>query len=156
MGMADEPEDESTEARFRRVQEDLRAMELSNLPDEEVDARLDDLKQRTASGLPEVPSDLDARMSRFESRTAAAKNVHRQAKGEEQSRLANDTKAARGLGIGLAAAYALIGLPLVGALLGFLLARVAPGPWIALGAVVGFVGGIAFVVYLSGREGNRS
>ncbi len=154
--MADEPEDESTEERFRRVQEELRALELPNMPDDEVEARVARIKERTPTGLPDVPTDLDARLGKFESRAAAAKVVHDKAKGTEYSRIASDGKATRGLGVGLAIAYALIGLPLVGALLGFLLSRVVGGPWVAIGAVLGFIGGIAFTVYLSAREGNRT
>ena len=43
-------------------------------------------------------------------------------------------------------------IPLLGIVLGFLLNKVVPGPWIAVGVVGGFVAGIAFALFLGNRE----
>lgn len=153
--MTEEPEeDESTEARFRRVQEELRAMELPEMPDEEVEARLADIQGRGRPSLPDVPLVEDG-LKDLESRTAKARGVHRSTKIAEQSRIEQDGRASKGLGVGLAIAYALIGLPLVGLGLGFLLHQALGGPWIPIGVVAGFVGGIVFALFLSGRESGR-
>jgi F0F1-type ATP synthase assembly protein I len=91
----------------------------------------------------------------LESRTAKARGVHRQTQAEAAGRTERDGKAAKGLGVGLAIAYALIGLPLVGAGVGYLLSRALGGPWVAIGAVGGFVGGIGFALFVNGRESSR-
>ena len=147
--MADEPqEEESTEARFRRVQEELRAMELPDMPDEAVDAHLEEMKSRSFGDLPSVDAQFDA----IEKRASAARLTHAKAKNEEPSRIASDRRASRGLGIGMAMAYTMIGLPLLGAIIGFLINKVAPGPWVPAGVVVGFIAGVVFALYLSNRE----
>jgi F0F1-type ATP synthase assembly protein I len=149
--MTEEPEDESTEARFRRVQEELRAMELPEIPDEEVDAKLQDLKSRSFDELPSV----DAQFADLEKRASAARVTHNKAKNSEPSRIEGDRRASRGLGIGMAMAYTMLGLPLLGIVLGFLLNKVLPGPWIAVGVLVGFIAGVAFAIFLSNRERNK-
>lgn len=146
--MNEEPEDESTEARFRRVQEELRAMQLPDMPDDEVDARLADIQSRPMGELPGFEDHLDS----LESRAIKARGVHNRAKNAEPSKIDSDRRASKGLGIGLAMAYTMIGLPLLGIVLGFLLNRVVPGPWIAVGVVGGFVAGIAFALFLGNRE----
>ena len=147
--MAEEPEeDESTEARFRRVQEELRAMELPDMPDDEVDARLADLQSRPVGELPHF----EEHLTRLESRAGQARVVHNKAKNAETGRVDRDRRASRGLGIGMAMAYTMIGLPLLGIVLGFLLNKVVPGPWIAVGVVVGFCAGVGFALFLGNRE----
>ena len=147
--MAEEPEqEESTEARFRRVQEELRTMELPDMPDEAVDAQLEDMKSRSFGDLPNV----DAQFDSLEKRASAARQTHAKAKNADSSRIGSDGRAARGLGIGLAMAYTVLGLPLFGLVVGYLLNRVVPGPWIPIGVVVGFIAGVVFAVFLSNRE----
>ncbi len=148
VAMTEEPEDESTEARFRRVQEELKAMELPEIPDDEVDAKLQDLKSRSFGELPSV----DAQFESLEKRASAARVTHSKAKNAEPSRIDSDRRASRGLGLGMAMAYTMIGLPLLGIVLGFLLNKVFPGPWIAVGVLAGFVAGVGFAVSLSNRE----
>ncbi len=153
--MAEEPEeDESTEARFRRVQEELRAMELPDMPDDEVDARLEEIKGRGRMSMPEVPLGEEA-LKELERRTTQARVTHTKAQGDVANRRASDAKAAKGLGIGLAIAYGLIGLPILGLGIGFLLQKAIGGPWVAIGVTVGFVGGIAFAMYVNARESDR-
>ena len=150
--MAEEPEeDESTEARFRRVQEELRAMELPEMPDDEVDARLAEISSRPIGELPSF----DDHLTSLESRTTKARGVHDKAKNTEAGRVESDRKASRGLGIGMAMAYTMIGLPLLGIVLGYLLNKVVPGPWIAVGVVAGFIAGVAFALFLGNREKDR-
>jgi F0F1-type ATP synthase assembly protein I len=147
--MAEEPEEEeSTEAGFRRVQEELRAMELPEMPDDEVEARLEAIRDRPSGEIP----DFEDSLTRLESRSAKARVVHNKAKNTEVGKADSNRKSSRGLGIGLAMAYTMLGLPLVGALLGFLLNRVFPGPWIMVGVVGGFCAGIGFALFLGNRE----
>ena len=147
--MAQEPEEEeSTEARFRRVQEELRSMELPEVPDEEIEAKLETMKGGLGADLPHF----DDPLTSLEARAGKARGVHRRAMNAEPSRIDGDRRASKGLGVGLASAYTMIGLPLVGAILGFLLNKAVPGPWVPLGVVVGFVAGVAFALFLGNRE----
>jgi F0F1-type ATP synthase assembly protein I len=147
--MAEDPEEEeSTEARFQRVQEELRAMELPDMPDEAVDAHLEDMKSRSFGELPSVDAQFDA----IEKRASAARLTHSKAKNDEPGRIAGDRRASRGLGIGLAMAYTMIGLPLLGIVIGYLINQVSPGPWIAIGVVAGFIAGVVFALFLGNRE----
>ena len=149
--MPEEPEDESTEARFRRVQEELRGMELPEIPDEGIDERVRAMGGRGPTSLPDVPD-----TATFESRTRKAQGTHLAAKAEERSRLASDAKANKGLGIGLAIAYALLGLPMVGLGVGYLLDRALDATaWKGVGTLVGAVAGIAFAVLMLNRENSR-
>ena len=123
-------------------------MELPEMPDEEVDARLADIQSRPIGSLPSFDDHLDS----LESKAMRARGVHQKAQNAEPSRIASDRRASRGLGIGLAMAYTMIGLPLLGIVLGFLLNKLVPGPWIAVGVVGGFIAGVAFALFLGNRE----
>lgn len=126
-------------------------MELPDIPDDEVDAQLEAMKSRSFSDLPEV----DAQFESIEKRASAARVSHSKAKNSEPSRIDSDRRASRGLGIGMAMAYTMIGLPLLGIVLGFLLNKVVPGPWIVIGVVGGFILGVAFALFLGNRERNN-
>jgi F0F1-type ATP synthase assembly protein I len=99
---------------------------------------------------PEPPSDeeLDARLAAQKERLDAARRKYEANKGSSQL----DPKTSRGLGIGLSAAYAIIGLPLVGAGLGWLLDRaLGTAFFVVVGVVAGLVGGMWHAVQLSNR-----
>ena len=123
-------------------------MELPEMPDEAVDAQLEAMKSRSFGELPSV----DAQFDSLEKRASAARLTHAKAKNDEPSRIASDRRASRGLGIGMAMAYTMLGLPLLGIIIGFLINKVSPGPWIAIGVVAGFIAGVVFALFLSNRE----
>lgn len=123
-------------------------MELPEVPDDEVEARMAAIRDRPIESVPGFEDPLAA----LESRAGKARGVHRKAMNAEPSRIDGDRRAAKGLGIGLAMAYTMIGLPLLGLLIGFGLNRLVPGPWIAVGVVLGFVAGVAFALFLGNRE----
>ncbi len=154
--MAEEfEEEESTEARFRRVQDELRALELPEISDEEVNARLNAIKGQGRASLPDVPLG-DSRLRELEARTTKARGTHHQAKGGEPSARASDQKAAKGLGVGLAIAYAFLGLSMAGLGIGYLIDQATgSSAWKGLGTVVGAIGGIVFAIVLSNRESSR-
>ena len=86
--------------------------------------------------------DVQERRSRMDA------EIDRQRRGDQES--------ARGLGTGLMAAYALIGLPMVGAGAGYLLNRVTGGnAWLPIFAILGMVAGIWWVLRLTGAQDRR-
>lgn len=67
-----------------------------------------------------------------------------------------DQESARGLGTGLTAAYALIGLPMVGAGAGYLLNKATGGnAWLPIFAILGMVAGIWWVLRLTNAQDRR-
>jgi ATP synthase protein I len=96
--------------------------------DEEIESRLADNKKR-----------LDAARRKYEKEAVPQGPI--------------DAEGAKGMGIGLSAAYAIIGLPLVGAGLGWLLDRwLNTSVFIPILAVLGLVGGMVNAVQLSNRK----
>lgn len=99
---------------------------------------------------PDPPSDeeIDARLATNKQRLDQARKKHEATKGTGPL----DPKTARGMGVGLSAAYAIIGLPLVGAGLGWLIDRALGTTFIiAILAVAGLIGGMFHAVQLSNR-----
>ncbi len=95
-----------------------------------------------------VDDDMEGRLADIERRAGAARE--RQKSAEPKPML--DTDVSRGLGTGLSAAYAIIGLPLVGAGVGWLIDRAVGTTFIVvIGVVGGLVGGIFHAVQLSNR-----
>ena len=101
--------------------------------------------------LPEPPSeeDIAARLAGMRQRLDEAKT-----KSQTKPRDDLDPETSRGMGLGLAAAYAIIGLPFLGALLGWLADRAAgtPNVFTMLGVLFGGILGIAHAVRLSNRQ----
>lgn len=101
--------------------------------------------------LPDPPTqeDIDARLEGMRDRLEKAK-----AKTERKPSNDLDPETSRGTGLGLAAAYAIIGLPFAGALIGWLGDRSlgTPNVFMMVGVVLGGVLGIAHAVRLSNRQ----
>ena len=100
--------------------------------------------------LPDPPSDaeIEARLAANKERLRAARAKHEATKGAGPL----DQETARGMGVGLSAAYAIIGLPLVGAGLGWLLDRALNTSFcIVVGVIAGLVFGMWHAVQLSNR-----
>jgi F0F1-type ATP synthase assembly protein I len=101
--------------------------------------------------LPEPPT-----KEEIEARLGGLREKLNKAKTKVDSRSSNDLdpETSRGMGLGLAAAYAIIGLPFVGALLGWLVDRSlgTPNIFIMVGVILGGILGIAHAVRLSNRQ----
>ena len=99
---------------------------------------------------PDPPSeeDLDTRLARVRERAIKARQKQESQRPSEL--LDQDTS--RGMGLGLSAAYAIIGLPLVGAGVGWLIDRGLGTTFvIAIGAVGGLIGGVWHAIQLTNR-----
>ena len=100
--------------------------------------------------LPDPPTEdeIDAKLSAAKERLMKAQQRHEASKPQGPL----DRETSRGMGHGLSAAYAIIGLPLVGAGLGWLADRALGTTFfIAAGAVLGLVGAMFHAVQLSNR-----
>jgi F0F1-type ATP synthase assembly protein I len=145
------PDDEEIAARLQRVREELSQMEgLPELPE-------DKIPQLAATpNLPKVP-DFDERLRDLESRAQAAKDRRESKARTEARRLANDAESHKGLGLGLTVAYAIIGVPLFGILVGYGLDSAnGTNMFKGMGALVGSICGIIGAVVILNRQNQKS
>lgn len=107
--------------------------------------------------LSEADQELRDRLERLERRMEQAKTA-RDAHADRATRQMQEQGAdARQLGIGLSIAYAILGLPLVGAGIGWLIDRATgvQGVWVGPLVLVGAAAGVAMAVFLLGKS-NRT
>jgi len=152
------------------------ADDVPRVPDDAADlddarlAEIEEAAQRAAERYLEIEEEIAQTRQQFE--VGAALNdefndrleaIERRAKGEKARRDAQKSQAvkqgaqiakdAKGLGAGLTIAYAIIGLPLAGAGIGWLLDRAGGGTlFVTVGTLLGAALGIAMALYLLNRE----
>lgn len=130
--------------------------------EEALEAELKALADREKSAdLPPVDDDLDARLHALEQRAKIAKGEARQKKDfvyREARGAASHTESGKGLSTGMVVASAIMGGPLVGYGLGYLLDNATGSTsWKAMIMLLGAVAGIAFTVkYINSREEDKS
>ena len=129
------------------IPEDPREARMAKL-----EAEMAAKKEFTSVDLPEMDPELDARIRDVQTRARLAKHAHDVHTMQEERKMKSDGEAARGLGVGLTAAYAIIGMPLVGAGIGWLIDRnVDPKIWTGLCTVAGALLGITFTIITINR-----
>lgn len=153
-----------TDDPFRKVQEELKDVDFGSVDREQLGASDSAASEVTslhrnateAAATPPPDDDLEARLAQFEERARLAsgkRNVQKKAIETERSTLQGD---ARGMGMGLTIAYIIVGTPMAGALVGWLIdmqagSNVAKG----FGTLIGAVIGIAYAVFLLNRPAPR-
>lgn len=144
------PDDEEIAARLQRVRNELNQMEgLPELPEDKIP------QLAPTPELPKMP-DFDDRLRDLEARAQAAKDRRETKARTEARRIASDAESHRGLGIGLTVAYAIIGVPLFGILVGYALDSAAgTNVYKGLGALLGSILGIAGAVIILNRQQNQ-
>lgn len=99
----------------------------------------------------------DERLRELESRAEKHRIVREAARAKTQRQQSKDADSARGLGVGMTIAYAILGMPLVGAGLGWLLdERLGVKIWMGIGMLLGAVAGIGFAVLTINRVNRDS
>lgn len=149
--MPEEPEDKFAEIE-RKLRDNLRAASEPVDPEE---------SEKTSFELPEPPSDdeIERRMDEMRRRVSGAGksafpeppdfNVNRPSMMRKRQ---EDEHGYRGLGIGLTAAYALVGMMILGFVVGWLIDGRTTGAATAFGGLLGTVLGIGFVLWLINRD----
>jgi len=154
--MPDDPRKDLDEALEAPLEERLRAA-LEKLREEGDDADLDEIERKlfelgetsqpreeAVAKLNEIEDEFDARMRSLESKATAVREQREAQVRQEERKLKSDANAAKGLGVGLSVAYAIIGMPVLGYLIGWGIDGKPGGPngnWtVILGAILGFVG----------------
>ncbi|MDR3691244.1 MAG: hypothetical protein P4L46_17825 [Fimbriimonas sp.] len=146
----EEPSDEYRR-RFERIRDELSGMDLPELPESEV-ARLNE-----ATPHPDLEEEaMDARLANFESRLKRAKNSYQTQYNKEPKQLAQRRDEAHGLGIGLNVAYTIIGMPLLGASVGWGLDRLTGlHVWTALLCISGATLGVVIAILTVNKENRQ-
>ncbi|MEQ1822812.1 MAG: hypothetical protein ABL949_09890 [Fimbriimonadaceae bacterium] len=130
------------------------------LPESDLEKQLEEVAEGIrAPELPDFDNETEAKLSTLESQAKQRANqlkkehdfVYREERG---AKTYGDT--GKGLGTGLVVAYAIMGFPLAGAGVGWLLNRATGGKdWVVLMMLAGFVGGIAFTISYVNRQNER-
>lgn len=169
MNERDEPEStpppslDEIEARLQAALERAKGAAQSEVTDEhDADAaRLERLEAQidrgTGTQMPSVEETaLDGHMKEVEEKVRAVQQRRERLDAETDRIRRADQASAKGLGTGLAAAYALIGLPAVGAGFGLLLNKATGGnAWLPIFAILGMVAGIWWVIRLTNAQDRR-
>jgi F0F1-type ATP synthase assembly protein I len=153
------PGKESEEALEDRLRRKISESDLSITPDEEVDRRTaefeDEVARAGGTRVPE-PEDFEARLRSLEHKTRTVVGQRKEQKREFDRRQRADAQSTKGLGVGLTAAYAILGMPLVGALIGYFIDR-SLGTEIYLGilTLIGAVAGVVFAILTIREKGDK-
>ena len=137
--LAKRPGDSPEEVRLRQLEMDI----------EEANAR----HREEASTM---RGEFDEKMHELEARLAKVREEREGKKSKEEKMTVSDAADSRGLGIGLSIAYTFIGMPLFGALAGWLLDR-ALGTTFLLGAltVIGMALGVFYMIKVMNRSNSQ-
>ena len=134
----------------------------NNVDEDELDRRIREL------GLDQTPSidkareeaakideEFGERLKALEEKAKTVKEVRDNQNREKTRKLESDRETAKGLGLGLSIAYTIIGLPILGAVIGwFLDSRMGGQTFTSLGVLIGSVLGIVAAVFMISRANN--
>jgi len=150
------PSDDEIEARLSRAIKDAESfmgpisVAGSESPEELEDAPME--SPRRASRFDEVDAEFDEHIQKFDRRAKVSIQGRRKQESYRKSQSTQDGESAKGLGEGLTVAYVIIGFPLLGAGLGWLLSGGRDTQnWMALGVVIGMGLGMVFGIFLLNR-----
>lgn len=100
-----------------------------------------------------LDEEFEERMKRLEERASAHRELRENEQKEQARKTRGDRDAAKGLGLGLSVAYTIIGLPVFGYGVGWLISRSTGSTTVAgFGMLIGAVVGIAVAIVMLGRQ----
>ncbi|CAN5539907.1 hypothetical protein BH11ARM2_BH11ARM2_38870 [soil metagenome] len=139
---------------FEKIRRELEGMDVSEETEEKL-LRLGNPDAVKAPDLPQV-DEYDDRFAALHAKTESARQKREQETREVNRRITADQENYRGLGFGLQLAYAIIGMPLLGFGIGWLLDKSLGGDgWRPIMTLLGAVLGIGYAVWQLNRQ-NRS
>lgn len=148
--------EEGLEERLRRKIEESKTDMMS---DEEVEQRRlafeQEVDRAAKTRIPE-PEDFEHRLSALERKTQQIVGQRQVQKKEVERRQKADQQSTQGLGVGLTAAYAILGMPLIGALIGYLIDKsVGSTLFVGILTLIGAIAGIAFALLTIREKGDK-
>lgn len=150
------PTEEELHARFARIMAHAESsLGIKDYLDEDSGEPMDEVRPKIDQFRVLHP-DLSDRLDKLDTRVKAVQLARQGKKEAEQKRAIAESDSARGLGIGLTVAYAIVGVPMLGALIGWLLdsregTTTYTGPSVAIGAAVGMALGL-FLISRASRD----
>jgi F0F1-type ATP synthase assembly protein I len=134
-----------------------------NVDEEELDRRIRDLgldespAEQAKEKVERIDDDFELRLRQLEDRAAKHRVIREGKKQEETRKRVNDAESAKGLGVGLSLAYTIIGTPIIGIAIGWLIdLQTGTQNYRSIGAIAGMILGIfaAIVIFnKSNRQG---
>jgi F0F1-type ATP synthase assembly protein I len=99
------------------------------------------------------PDEFEERFKNLESRVGNTQQRRAEEKKQADRKLHSDAQAAKGAGVGLTIAYAILGLPMMGALIGYLIDKeLGTNLWKGILTLIGAVIGVTFAVVVANRR----
>lgn len=136
------PDDEDIRVRFERVRAELADVKMPELPN---------VEDATTGRSPDL-THLDQQFEELDQRVTESKTKREGVQAAKQKLQLSDQQSSRGLGLGLAIAYMIIGLPLAGVAIGWLIDRqLHTNSWKGILTVVGLGIGITMTVLYQNR-----
>ena len=123
---------------------------------EALESRLAELRAEAAAKMEAADDDLESKLNRMAEQASAGRmKAENREVGQKSEML--DRSSARGLGIGLTVAYAIIGVPVFGYGVGWLIdqARGTPDRFASILALLGCFAGVGFAVFVLNKENQR-
>lgn len=121
----------------------------------ETPGRPDNPEDSTRFPEPPAADEVEDRIRDIEQRAAAAKRKHGSVRETDQKSAMISKDTARGIGVGMSIAYAILGVPMVGMGIGWIFdARIGDGSgtlWRLVGFLIGAIGAIGYAIKVSSR-----
>lgn len=143
------PTDEEIEARLSRAIDDA---ENYLGPVRHDPKGLAEQEDETKSPYGDFDLEFNERLEGFHQKVDRIKASREEQEREKERKRKLEQDSSRGLGIGLTIAYVIIGLPLLGAGIGWLADGRSGGTWTGIGTVIGGVLGIVAAISIMSRE----
>lgn len=101
----------------------------------------------------EIDAEFGDRLKKFDDRLAEQKSIHEARKIEAEQKQKGDREATKGLGLGMSVAYAIIGVPVFGYGIGFLVDKSSGSTTFAgIGMLIGCLVGIAVAMVMLSKQ----
>jgi F0F1-type ATP synthase assembly protein I len=160
-GMADDPGgtekpklpgDEDIAARFERIRDQLKRLDLPELPEDEIE-RI----QKQATGPKFAQDDVESKLTELESRAQHAKGQFQTAINRPSPKsLDESNRSSRGLAFGMMIAYMIMGLPMAGVGIGALIDwRLGTVMGKGIGVLAGAVLGVTMAIRVINENANK-
>ena len=120
----------------------------------ELEEKTQRIREKAQNDLPPGEgTELHSRLTEFEKRATQAKQSFESTKAESDRKMMASGDQGRGIGLGMSAAYMIIGMPLGFAFVGFLIDRATNGHlWVGILTLIGAVIGVTMVIVTINRS----
>lgn len=153
------PSDEDIRAKLQKVRDDLASNNGAGAELElelKADSMVSKISEAADTALHESPLDeIDTRLELLKQKAAASRAKHDRATKLSESEIASSSRNARASGLGLTVAYMIMGFPMAGAGVGWIIDRATgASTWMGILTTIGAVVGVAVTVAMVNKHSN--